>query len=213
MLLPLTVKPGVDVQQTPLLAEAAWVSSNLIRFKDGMLQKLGGWAQLIAQQLVGTCRGMCSWEDFNSVQYLAMGTEQRLTAYTYGGLYDITPIQQTDNLSSALATVNGSNIISVTDASYQPNAGDWVSFLNPMYVNGVNLQGLYLVQSGGARLAGSRNPPQGIRRTVCGAARQGPEIILRARRKTSPHQPDAHGKLCGGHGNFGKLRLRCWPGI
>lgn len=147
---PLKLPPGIQVQETPLLAEAAWVQSQLIRFKDGMLQKLGGWAQLLAQALIGVCRGMFTWEDFASVNYLILGTEQRLTLYTFGAYYDITPIQQTDNLTNALTTTMGSSLISVADSGYEPSGGDWVQFVNPMSIGGVdNIEGFFQVQTGG----------------------------------------------------------------
>ena len=105
---PLLLKPGVEVQKTPLLAgeeklgEAAWVSSNLIRFdhNSGLLQKYGGWSQLMATPLIGTCRGMLSWDDFTATNYLVMGTEQRLTIYAYGATSDITPVYKTSNVAS-----------------------------------------------------------------------------------------------------------------
>jgi hypothetical protein len=146
---PLTIKPGVQLQQTPLLAAASWVAGNLIRFKDGMLQKLGGWVQLLSTALIGTCRGMISWEDFSATNYLALGTEQRLTVYVNGVYYDITPIQQTDNLTNQLTTTNASATISIADSGYSPNIGDWIQFVNPMYINGVNLLGFYQVVTGG----------------------------------------------------------------
>lgn len=147
---PLKLAPGVQVQETPLLAEASWVQSQLIRFKDGMLQKLGGWAQLIAQQLIGTCRGMFTWEDFAAVNYLILGTEQRLTVYTFGAFYDVTPIEETSNLTNKLSTTNLSTLVSVDDSGYSPSAGDWVEFINPMAVGGINkIEGFFQVVTGG----------------------------------------------------------------
>lgn len=146
----LKVPPGVQVQETPLLAEAAWVQSQLIRFKDGMLQKLGGWTQLIAQALVGTCRGMFTWEDFAAVNYLIMGTEQRLTVYTFGALYDVTPVQHTSDLTNKLSSVNLSPTVTVNDVGYTPSAGDWVNFINPMSIGGINnIHGLFQVATSG----------------------------------------------------------------
>lgn len=146
----LKVPPGVELQETPLLAEAAWIQSQLIRFKDGMLQKLGGWTQLIAQALIGTCRGMFTWEDFAAVNYLIMGTEQRLTVYTFGALSDVTPVQQTDNLTNKLSTTISTTLVSVDDVTYSPAAGDWVNFINPMSIGGINdIVGLFQVVTGG----------------------------------------------------------------
>lgn len=148
-MVPLKLPPGVDVQETPLLAEARWVQSQLVRFKDGMLQKLGGWTQLIAQALIGTCRGMFTWEDFASVNYLILGTEQRLTVYTFGAFSDVTPVEQIDNVPNAFTTTFGINVVSVTDPTYTPAAGDWAEFVNPMSVGGINnIKGFFQVQTG-----------------------------------------------------------------
>jgi len=154
---PLLLRPGVEVQKTPLLAgeeklgQAAWVACNQIRFdhNSGQIQKLGGWAQLIAQTLVGTCRGMISWDDFSANNYLALGTEQRLTVYSYGQFFDITPVASTDNLTAPYTTTNLSTSVQVTDGSASPNVGDWINILNPIYVNGILLQGLYQVTVAG----------------------------------------------------------------
>ena len=154
---PLLLKPGVEVQKTPLLAgeeklgEAAWVSSNLIRFdhNSGLLQKYGGWSQLMATPLIGTCRGMLSWDDFTATNYLVMGTEQRLTIYAYGATSDITPVYKTSNVASAYTTIGASKTVTVTDAANTVNVGDWFNVLNPIYVNGILLQGLYQVTVAG----------------------------------------------------------------
>lgn len=154
---PLLLKPGVEVQKTPTLAgeeavgAATWVSSNLIRFdhNSGLLQKYGGWAQLTPAALVGTCRGMLSWDDFNSTNYLVMGTEQRLQVYSYGTLADITPIYATSNLTAPYTTTGASKTVTVTDAGNTTVTGDWINIVNPIYVNGISLQGFYQVVSAG----------------------------------------------------------------
>ena len=154
---PLILRPGVDLQKTKLMAgeervgEANWVSCNLIRFDHscGQIQKIGGWAQLIAQALIGTCRGMMSWSDFFSTNYLALGTEQRLSVYTYGAIYDITPIVHTSNLAGPYTIFNGQPTVTVTDG-YSTNVGDWINILNPISIGNLLLQGYYKVQTVGS---------------------------------------------------------------
>ena len=154
---PLLLKPGVEVQKTTMLAgeeklgEAAWISSNLIRFdhNSGLLQKYGGWSQLMATPLTGTCRGMLSWDDFTATNYLVMGTEQRLTVYSYGVTSDITPVYQTDNLTSPYTTIGASKTVIIMDAANTASVGDWINIVNPVYVNGILLQGLYQVTAAG----------------------------------------------------------------
>ena len=58
--MPLTIlrfKPGIDTETTPVLSEAGWNNSQLIRWRAGLPEKLGGWAHLNQVALVGTGRG------------------------------------------------------------------------------------------------------------------------------------------------------------
>lgn len=141
------LRPGVNTQQSPLLNEASWSSSNLIRFFQGLLQKIGGWMKLIPNALTGTCRGMLAWADLNGRSYLACGTEQRLQAVVAGVLYDITPLRVTHDVTPTYDTTNLSNVITVTDALHGANANDGVVILNPISVGGLILQGLYTIQT------------------------------------------------------------------
>lgn len=142
------LRPGVNVEQTPLLNEASWSLSNLVRFFNGLLQKIGGWTRLSNSTLQGVCRGMLAWADLSSNAYVACGTEQRLQLFTAGVLYDITPVRQTDNIPPNYSTVLGSNIVTITDTTpSNVSAGDGVLILNPIAVGGLILQGNYAVQS------------------------------------------------------------------
>ena len=39
--------PGIDKQQTQVGAERRWVSSDNVRFRYGLPEKVGGWSSLI----------------------------------------------------------------------------------------------------------------------------------------------------------------------
>lgn len=144
---PLKVRPGINVEATDLLNEAAWSLSQFIRFFQGYLQKYGGWMRVLSQALVGTARGMLSWEDANSNQYIIFGTEQALEVFTNGALYNITPVQSTDNVTVSFTTVSTSTNVKVTDAGSGAVAGNTILIVNPIAVGGLILQGTYLIQS------------------------------------------------------------------
>jgi len=76
----LKLLPGVDVNKTPALNEAAISDSQLIRFipdrtLGGLVQKLGGWAKYYGSQIGSIVRCLWAWEDTNSNSYLAVGAE------------------------------------------------------------------------------------------------------------------------------------------
>lgn len=140
------LKPGVDTEQTVLLNEQGWSSSNLIRWREGLVEKLGGWAHINnSQGLVGTGRGATTWSDLSSNSYLGIGTEQRLLLFAFGNLYDITPITKTDNISPAFTTVISTTSVIVTDAGHGAVVGDWILIPVPVSIGGVILQGFYQV--------------------------------------------------------------------
>ena len=47
---PVNLIPGVDAERTPTLAEASYVDTNLIRFREKLVQKLGGWQKYYARE-------------------------------------------------------------------------------------------------------------------------------------------------------------------
>lgn len=142
----LRVRPGVNVQLTPtLLGPQGWASSQLIRFKDGLPQKLGGWTHLNDTALIGTGRGMKVWADLSGVPYAAVGTEQRLTLMSGGALFDITPLRKTTNPAVQFSTALGSKSVTIVDVNHGATTGDWVDIIVPVSVGGIIIQGLYAV--------------------------------------------------------------------
>lgn len=142
---PLVFPPGVNVMATPGLLEAGWSQSSLIRFKNGLLQKLGGSTALNTQPFVGVCRGVGCWSDLTGIGYIAVGTTERLQVLAQGVLSDITPAVRTASLSAPFTTTAGSSVVSVADSGSSAVAGDWINIENAAYVDGLFLQGFYQV--------------------------------------------------------------------
>lgn len=143
---PILPKPGVNVQATAVLLEEGWSQSSLIRFKDGLLQKLGGCARLIATLFVGICRGMGVWSDLRGNSYIALGTTQRLQVIVNGTtLADITPITATSNLTTPFTTTAGSPIVTVHDPAASVTIGSWINIETASFIDGLFLQGFYPV--------------------------------------------------------------------
>src|SRR4051812_48489656 len=89
--------PGVNVERTPTLLEAGISQSQLVRFKDGLVQKYGGWQKYFGFALSGTPRDLHAWQDLNVTNHLLVGTTTQLAVITSGGAATITPQQLTTN--------------------------------------------------------------------------------------------------------------------
>lgn len=141
----LSLKPGINSQATKMQVGAGWVDCNNIRWKDGYIQKNGGWSRLSEEPLVGTCRGMAAWSDYDGNSYLIAGTEQRLTVNFYGSFYDVTPLIDTNDLTTAFSTTNTSDQIEITDAGHTVAISDWIRIVNKISIGGLVLHGYYQV--------------------------------------------------------------------
>ena len=92
-LVPFQPPPGVFKNGTPYQAKGRWSDCNLVRWKDGRLQPLGGWEQVIGSTITGIGRAMITWRDFTGARWLAIGTNSNLYIFTSlsGTASDITP--------------------------------------------------------------------------------------------------------------------------
>lgn len=142
---PILPKPGVNVMATPVLLEEGWSQSRLVRFKDGLLQKMGGNQRLSNSMFIGICRGLRPWSDLSGNNYIGIGTTQRLEVMLAGVISDITPIRMTSNLAAPFTTTAGSPIVTVIDDAADVEIGDWIDIETAAYVDGLFLQGFYQV--------------------------------------------------------------------
>lgn len=146
----LPLRPGVDVMQTPLQVGMGMVDSNLIRHRNGLIQKMAGCRKLTNLQFTGLCRCLFPWQDLQGNHYLAIGTNQILQIFANNVLNVILPVTTTTNLAhAAFSTVQGSSAVTIIDAGASPSVGSWIQIYNLTYINGISLQGPYQVQSTG----------------------------------------------------------------
>jgi hypothetical protein len=141
-----TLVPGVNTERTPTLLRAGISQSSLIRFKDSLVQKYGGWDLFFAHAVIGIPRQLHAWEDLNGVAHLAIGTTQKLYVLTDGNLVDITPQTLTSNFAPNFSTVINTPYVTIID----PNIAnvtiyDSVYFNTPVSVGGIILDGLYQI--------------------------------------------------------------------
>ena len=133
-LVPFQPPPGVFKNSTPYRAKGRWSDCNLVRWKNGRLQPLGGWEKVIGSTITGIGRAMITWRDFNGARWLAIGTNSNLYIYTSlsGTASDITPDIAAPNafvsgnpdgeIGLGFGTGNFGGIIPVTDGTVTSDA-------------------------------------------------------------------------------------------
>jgi len=140
-LLDFKILPGIDKQNTTKGAENRWVDSNNVRFRYGLPEKIGGWASLLSDSIVGVVRSQHPFLDITGNRYIALGTDKFLLLYFEGQLFDISPfdtnLQQT---SATIATANGSTVITITTGSAHGLAAEDIIELDAVTLpSGTNL--------------------------------------------------------------------------
>lgn len=149
-----TLVPGVDVNRTPTLLRAGISESQLIRFREGLVQKYGGWSRFYSFNVAGVTRDLHAWQDLNDDQHLLIGSTTKLGILTSGSYVDITPRELSTSPNTVdVTTAAGSTTVEIVDADLTaPVTGyDVVMFKTPIIVGGLILTGVYqITQSTGA---------------------------------------------------------------
>lgn len=143
-----TLIPGVNVERTPTLLRAGYSQSSLIRFRDSLVQKLGGWLRFYPFQVNGVPRDLHAWQDLNQVSHLGVGTTTQLGVITNGAITDITPQTFTSDFVPNVSTTNASTSVGITDPNIaNVTVYDAVFFNVPVSIAGLILDGLYQIAS------------------------------------------------------------------
>jgi hypothetical protein len=124
--------PGFNKQASDSGAENQWVDGDYVRFRYGMPEKIGGWQEIINEQLVGAVRASHSWADLDGRRYIAFGTNKILYIYNGDDYYDITPFNS--SLARAgcdITTTYLSRTVTITCPSpHNLEPGDLLTFDN-----------------------------------------------------------------------------------
>lgn len=141
--------PGINVERTPTLLETGYSQAQLIRFKDGLAQKYGGWSKYYSFAVSGVPRDLHAWQDLNGTDRLLVGSTLQLGMIFSSSLTDITPQQRisstavvdfTTTANSTSVTIADTNIANVT-------VFDSINLLTPVSAGGIVLQGVYQIQT------------------------------------------------------------------
>lgn len=129
--------PGINKEGTDYTAEGGWFDGNLVRFRKGLPEKIGGWQKYIQASYEGTGRKLHGWVDLDGTKLLGLGTRFKLYIQEGTSYNDITPIRSTTGAGDVtFAATNGSSTITVTDTAHGANEGDFVTFSDATSLGG-----------------------------------------------------------------------------
>jgi hypothetical protein len=142
------IVPGLDTEQTQSLLEGRYASTSLIRWREGLVEKLGGWQVYYASAFNAVPRELCAWQSLNNTKYLAIADSTNLYALS-SSLAALTPQYYNSTLSSLKFTATiGSSAVTIEDSNASNvTAFDTIYIQTPISVGGLILSGPYVIAS------------------------------------------------------------------
>ena len=140
----LKLRPGVNVEVTESQNEAGYSVSNLIRFRNGLAEKLGGWEAYYAATVGGVPRCLSAWQDLNDNKYLGFGSTTVLGIINSNALTNLTPQILTSDFAPKFSTTINTPTITVDDLNISTvTTFDSIEFKTPISIGGLILSGIY----------------------------------------------------------------------
>ena len=90
----LKFRPGINKETTSYSNKGGWNDCDLVRFRFGYPEKLGGWEKYSLSTFIGTSRSLHAWANLEGNKYLGVGTEQKFYIEESQGYNDITPLRR-----------------------------------------------------------------------------------------------------------------------
>jgi len=134
----LVFRPGINRETTAYANEGGWWDGNLIRFRAGKPETVGGWTKFTRTAMLGTCRIVFPWVTLAGATYVGVGTNLKLYVIRGGALNDVTPIRATTAAGDVtFSATNGSAVLTVTDTLNGASLNDFVTFSGAVSLGGV----------------------------------------------------------------------------
>jgi len=131
-------RPGINREGTDYSNDGGWFDSNLIRFRKGLPEKIGGWAKNTTNTFKSTTRALHAWVDLELTKYLGVGATWKYYVKEGDNFYDVTPLRVTTSAGDVtFSASNGDATITVTDANHGAVANDFVTFSGAATLGGL----------------------------------------------------------------------------
>ena len=133
----LQFRPGVNRETTSYTNEGGWFDSDKVRFRAGLPEKIGGWVKTSIYSFLGICRALHTWVTLGGSRLTGVGTSEKYYINEGGQYYDITPLRVTTAAGDVTFTaLNGSAVLTVTDAAHGVVVNDFVTFSGAVSLGG-----------------------------------------------------------------------------
>ena len=129
-------KPGINKDTTAYTNEGGWFDGNLVRFRKGLPEKIGGWVKRTSNTFISKARALIGWTALNGIKYVGIGATQKYYVLEGDNYYDITPIRKSSTNSITFAATNGSSTITATDSNHGAVQNDFVTFSEAVSLGG-----------------------------------------------------------------------------
>ena len=137
----LQFKPGINREGTNYSNEGGWFDGDKIRFRNGYVERIGGWQRVSNNQFTGTARKTFDFVTLSSQNLLFVGTEKKAFLENAGVFSDITPIRSTVSLGTNPVNTSGgagSGVVTITtQAAHGAITGDFVTLANLTATDGI----------------------------------------------------------------------------
>tara|TARA_Y100000114_G_scaffold123133_1_gene118641 strand:- start:334 stop:912 length:579 start_codon:yes stop_codon:yes gene_type:complete len=90
----LKFRPGINKETTSYSNKGGWNDCDLVRFRFGYPEKLGGWEKYSVNTFLGASRSLHAWANLEGNKYLGLGTELKFYIEESQGFNDITPLRR-----------------------------------------------------------------------------------------------------------------------
>lgn len=90
----LKFQPGLYSNRSNRSAKNRWVDGDLVRFRDGLPEQIGGWVSgpLVGATMSGVCRDLIAWRPNNQLgRYIGLGTNTGYFVIQGASVDDVTP--------------------------------------------------------------------------------------------------------------------------
>ena len=122
-------RPGINQEGTDYSNSGGWFNANLVRFRKGLPEKIGGWAKATLNTYQSTVRALHAWVDLSLTKYLGLGATWKYYIKEGNNFYDITPIRLTTAAGDVtFSATNGSSTLTLTDTAHGAQQNDFVTF-------------------------------------------------------------------------------------
>ena len=106
----LKFRPGINKETTSYSNKGGWNDCDLVRFRFGYPEKLGGWEKYSSNTFLGTSRSLHAWANLEGNKYLGVGTEIKFYIEESESFKDITPLRRKVQDGKVIFDINGNTV-------------------------------------------------------------------------------------------------------